>query len=164
MQVGPGPDFAIGPSPQRRLVGVVLDCHRPAARGSAVLDQEPSSHAEKVTPLPSGSVTRRADRGRTAVYAPDAGASGTGNQAAALAVLAVIIAGHDRSHASGLPPGGLHPIGADHRPERERSRAWSAGLPRCFGREEASRTRGLCECGGARPKMPCEGGPPRRQS
>jgi hypothetical protein len=39
----------------------------------------------------------------------------------------------------GLPPGGLHPIGADHCPEREPSRAWSAGLPRCFGRTEAPR-------------------------
>jgi hypothetical protein len=28
----------------------------------------------------------------------------------------------------GLPPGGLHPIGADHCPEREPSRAWSEVL------------------------------------
>ena len=40
----------------------------------------------------------------------------------------------------GLPPGGLHPIGTDHRLEQEQSRAWSAGLPRCFGRAEARRT------------------------
>jgi hypothetical protein len=49
---------------------------------------------------------------------------------------------------SDLPPGGLHPIGADHGPERERSRAWSAGLPRCFGRAEARCARGVCACGG----------------
>jgi hypothetical protein len=52
----------------------------------------------------------------------------------ALAARATICALHAGSYATGLPPGGLHPICADHCPEREPSRAWSAGLPRCFGR------------------------------
>jgi hypothetical protein len=54
-----------------------------------------------------------------------------------------------RDRTVGLPPGGLHPIGADHCPEREPSRAWSAGLRRCFGRADASRRRGMWECGWA---------------
>jgi hypothetical protein len=75
-----------------------------------------------------------------------------GDQAAALARRAVIRAVNDRSYASGLPPGGLHLIGADHCPEREPSRAWSAGLPRCFGREVAQNVPGYAHAGGARPK------------
>jgi hypothetical protein len=73
------------------------------------------------------------------VHVPGAGAPGTGDQSAALAVLAVIRAVHDRYYTSGLLPGGLHLIGADHCPEREPSRAWSAGLLRCFGRGWARR-------------------------
>ena len=33
--------------------------------------------------------------------------------------------GHGVSWPRGVPPGGLHPIGVDHRLERELSRAWS---------------------------------------
>jgi hypothetical protein len=54
----------------------------------------------------------------------------------------LIVAVHGRSWPCGLPPGGLHPIGADHCPEREQSRAWSRRLPRCFGRAKAGRARG----------------------
>jgi len=105
-----------------------------------------------VTLLDSRAVAHGADRGYAGVRVPVAAASRRGDQAAAAAGRAVILAVHDRSYASGFPPGGLHPIGADHCPERERSRAWSAGLPRCFGRAEAQRARGLCGCRGARPK------------
>src|SRR5258708_20613450 len=105
-----------------------------------------------VTLLESRAVAHGADRGYAGVRVPVAAASRRGDQAAAAAGRAVILAVHDRSYASGFPPGGLHPIGADHCPERERSRAWSAGLARCFGRAEAQRARGLYGCRGARPK------------
>jgi hypothetical protein len=72
---------------------------------------------------------------------------GAGYQAAAEALREPIRAVHDRSYAGGLPPGGLHPIGADHCPEREPSRAWSAGLRRCFGRAEAGQAGGVVRAG-----------------
>src|SRR5215469_16300611 len=85
----------------------------------------------------AGAVADGADRRYAGVRVPGAGASLGGDQAAAAARPAPVLAVHDRSCAWGFPSGGLHPVGADHRPERELSRAWSAGLPRCFGRAEA---------------------------
>ncbi len=94
---------------------------RPAGPGSN-LDRAPLS----------GAVAHGADRWYAGVRVAVAGASQSGHQATAAKFQAPIRAVHDRSYASAFPPGGLHPIGADHCPEREPSRAWSAGLPRCF--------------------------------
>lgn len=81
-----------------------------------------------------------------------AGASPGGHQAPTFACRPLVSAVHDRSYAGGLPPGGLHPIGADHCPEREPSRARSVGLSRCFGRAEAACALELCECERTPPK------------
>jgi hypothetical protein len=72
--------------------------------------------------------------------------------AAAAALRAPICVVHGLRYAGGLPRGGFHPIGADHCPEREPSRAWSAGLPRCFGRAEAQCAEVCMSAEGARPK------------
>jgi hypothetical protein len=72
-----------------------------------------------------GAAAHWADYRYAGVHVRAAGASPIGQQAAAAARRALILSVHDRSCAAGLPPGGLHPIGADHCPQREPSRAWS---------------------------------------
>ena len=101
------------------------------------------------TPLPMHAVQTA---GRQVCAFPSHMHPGGGDQTAATACRAPILEVHDRSYASGLPSGGLHPIGADHCPEREPSRAWSAGLARCFGRAEAQCPRGWVRTEGARAK------------
>jgi hypothetical protein len=126
-----------------------LGAGKACLRVTVILRRSPCDRARKGH---AAAHAHRTDRGQAGVRVPGAGASRSGDQAAAAASPAPLLAVHDRSCASGFPPGGLHPIGADHCPERERSRAWSEGLPRCFGRAEAPGARGLCACGGARPK------------
>ena len=99
-----------------------------SADDSGLMPRTPSASA-LILPIacpiyPPGAAAHRADRWHAGVRVPAAAASYGGDQAATAALRAPILAVHDRSYSSGLPPGGLHPIGADHCPEREPSRAW----------------------------------------
>src|SRR5215472_18446485 len=95
----------------------------------------------------AGAVADGADRRYAGVRVPVAGASLGGDQAAAAARPAPVLAVHDRSCAWGFPPGGLHPIGADHRPERELSRAWPKACRVSWTADTPSLTRGPSDCG-----------------
>jgi len=126
-----------------------------SADDSGLMSRTPSARA-LILPIacpiyPPGAAAHRADRWHAGVRVLAAAASYGGDQAATAALRAPILAVHDRSYSSGRPPGGLHPIGADHCPERQRSRAWSGRVSRtskmlwpCRG----LRGRGVCACEG----------------
>jgi len=105
-----------------------------SADDSGLMSRTPSARA-LILPIacpiyPPGAAAHRADRWHAGVRVLAAAASYGGDQAATAALRAPILAVHDRSYSSGRPPGGLHPIGADHCPERQRSRAWSGRVSR----------------------------------
>jgi len=107
-----------------------------SADDSGLMPRTPSASA-LILPIacpiyPPGAAANGAERGRAGVRVPAAAAFYGGDQAAAAALRAPILAVHDRSYSSGRPPGDLHPIGADHCPERQRSRAWSGRVSRTF--------------------------------
>ena len=93
-----------------------------SADDSGLMPRTPSASA-LILPIacpiyPPGAAANGAERGRAGVRVPAAAASDRGDQARTAALRAPVLAVHDRSYSSGLPPGGLHPIGADHCPER----------------------------------------------